>query len=886
MRWFFVGQCCLHQLSSRPCHWLFSTMYIGNRIRLFIGAFCIPALLAATYCLHLWFQHGMQLHQQQMLLQDVTRIQQRINADLLRLQQLLMLYAPMAEQSEVKRAWEPLLGGHGINLFIFRQQLQQVLGGQFPTARQLSSQLQHPTWLESQGGGILFIDQQPVMLGYLHLSDGQLLLATHWLNPNYLQALEDENIVELRQLQPFSALPQSHPTTFSQQLSLPSLGRDLVMLEVRMPSQPTSLMQWHNLPVLIILLGAALLVLLGYGWLRFKLLAPFSRLMAELEQIDPSARNPKRLSGEGGAEFAVLADRINELLLRNSRHKERSRITLESIAEAVLLTDRHARIIYLNPQAEKLLGIGRRQALKATLGELFDSANSLDAEIKQFMSSGSRQAEHRKMKLVLSKPQILDRALSNLCDADGEIIGSVIVLRDITEEEQLKQQLQRKAAYDTTTGLLNRGAFEEQLPQFVAHARSLAVCYLDLEQFKLINDNCGHDAGDRMLGLVAKTIAAEVTGQELLARLGGDEFGLVIRDRTPVDVTRLLKRITQQVHLQTVHHQGIHYRVGVSIGVAFCQNDSRCVDELLKDADIACIAAKRKGCNQIHIFDCHNQELAYERNAPQWALRITRAIEAHELLLYFQPIRNLNGRSQRQRLEILLRIKGDNGRILPPAQFIAAAERFKLMPEVDREVIRMAFDWLAMHRSLSQEISMSINLSANSLGADGMLEYIAEQQELYAIPSHCICFEITETSAIQNRQRAMEMLKAMRKLGFSLALDDFGSGFASYGYLRELPVDYVKIDGCFVRQLAGNDRDYAIVKSIHDVCRTMGIETVAEFVESQAIIDKLNEIGIDYAQGYAIGYPKPLQQFSLLGTGLRLVKANTATTDIEASTSV
>ncbi|MCL1076274.1 putative bifunctional diguanylate cyclase/phosphodiesterase [Shewanella dokdonensis] len=852
-------------------------MYIGNRIRLFIGAFCIPALLIATYCLNLWFQHGMQQHQQQLLQQDVTRIQQRITADLLRLQQLLTLYAPMLEQQEVKRAWEPLLGGHDISLFIFRQQqLQLLLGGQFPTARQLANRLQVPSWLDTQGGGILFINERPVMLGYLRLPDGQLLLASHWLNPQYLAGLESENIVEFRQLQPFSALPQTHPATFSQQLSLPSLGNDSVMLEVRMSPKPTLLMQRHNLSILLILFGAALLIVaLGYAWLRLKLLAPFSRLMTELAQVDPSVRNPARLSGKGGGEFAVLADRINELLLRIYRHKERSRITLESIAEAVILTDRHARIIYLNPQAEKLLGVSRRQALKATLGELFDSANSLDAEIKQFMSSGCRQAEHCKMTLVLLQPRILDRALSNLCDADGEIVGSAIVLRDITDEERLKQQLQHKADYDTTTGLLNRGAFEGQLPNFVVHAHTLAVCYLDLEQFKLINDNCGHEAGDRMLALVANAIATEVTEQELFARLGGDEFGLVIRDRTALEVTRLLKRIVQQVHLQTIHHQGIHYRVGVSIGVAFCQDELRSTDELLKDADIACIAAKRKGSNQIHIFDGRNQELAYERNAPQWALRITRAIEAHELLLYFQPIRNLNGRCQRQRLEILLRIKGDNGRILPPAQFIAAAERFKLMPDVDREVIRMAFDWLAMHRSLSQEISMSINLSANSLGADGMIEYITEQQELYAIPSSCICFEITETSAIQNRQRAMDMLKAMRKLGFSLALDDFGSGFASYGYLRELPVDYVKIDGCFVQQLAGNSRDYAIVKSIHDVCRTMGIETVAEFVETQAIIDKLNEIGIDYAQGYAIGRPRPLAQYALPNAGLRLVKDET-----------
>lgn len=212
-------------------------------------------------------------------------------------------------------------------------------------------------------------------------------------------------------------------------------------------------------------------------------------------------------------------------------------------------------------------------------------------------------------------------------------------------------------------------------------------------------------------------------------------------------------------------------------------------------------------------------------------------------------------------MEILLRIQEPCGRILSPAQFIAAAERFKLMTDVDKEVIRKTFLWLSLNEHLWADHCLSINLSGNSLGAEGMVEYIAEQLNRFDIPSSCICFEITETSAIQNRNRAMDMLNRLRKLGFSFALDDFGSGFASYGYLRELPVDYVKIDGCFVKTIASNAKDYAIVKSIHDVCCVMGIETVAEFVENQEIIDKLSDIGINYAQGYAIGRPQSLDLY-------------------------
>ncbi|MFQ6372469.1 putative bifunctional diguanylate cyclase/phosphodiesterase [Shewanella sp. YIC-542] len=846
-------------------------MYIDNRIRLFIGVFCLPALLAVTYCLNLWFEHDITQHQQQMLQQDVQRIQQRISADMLHLQQLLMLYTPVLTQPAAA-AIDATDSDTDISLFVAPKSLatlHPLVAGPFPAATQLLAKLQGQRWLGAPGSGILFIEEQPVMLSYRYLPDGRLLLASQWLSQDYLSSLDASHLAALRWLRPFDALT---PAVNYQQLSLPALGNEPVILEIRMAPQAAPLMQWHNLPVIgILLVGGICLLALGYVWLRFKLMRPFAQLMDELAQIDPGTRNPAILSGRGGGEFTILADRINALVLRICRHKEHSRITLESIAEAVLLTDRHARVIYLNPQAERLLGINRRQAMTTTLSELFQSANSLDAEIKQFMSAGSRQPEHYKMTLSLSRPRILDRALSNLRDASGNIVGSVIVLRDITDEERLKHQLQRRADYDAITALLNRRAFEDQLPDFVAHARTLAVCYLDLEQFKLINDNCGHAAGDRMLALVARAIETQLRTQDLLARLGGDEFGLVIRDCSSLEVIRQLKEIVHQVNLQTIQHQGVHYRVGVSIGVAFSQEEPRKADELLKDADIACIAAKRKGSSQIHIFDGRNRELAYERNAPQWALRITRAIEARQLLLYFQPIRNLNGRCERQRLEILLRIQDENGRVLPPGQFIAAAERFKLMQDVDKEVIRMAFEWLAAHRTLCHEIVMSINLSANSLGADGMLEYITAQQARYGIPSSCVCFEITETSAIQNRQQAMSMLKAMRQQGLSLALDDFGSGFASYGYLRELPVDYVKIDGCFVRQLAGNPRDYAIVKSIHDVCRTMGIETVAEFIESQDIIDKLNEIGIHYAQGYAIGRPMPLAQYRLPSSGLRVV---------------
>lgn len=616
----------------------------------------------------------------------------------------------------------------------------------------------------------------------------------------------------------------------------------------------------------IILLGV-LIVALGYIWLRAGLLKPFKSMMKQLALVDPTASVYRPVSGEGNAELEVLASRVNSLLARIYQQKERGKTTLESIAEAVILTDIDAKVIYMNPKAESLLDVASCYAVGQSLASLLKAGEQLNQAVFHCMRLGETTPQVAKIKLLTATPRVIERSISNVLNHDKEITGTVVVLRDITQEELLKRQLQKRANFDGITGLLNRQAFEEQLPQFASQAKRIAVCYLDLEQFKLINDSCGHTAGDRMLVLVARAIQSCLGPQTLLARLGGDEFGLVICDSTALSVAQQLKQIIAQVSLQVLHDKNCNYKVGLSIGVAFGRAPYINALELLKDADIACIAAKAKGTNQIHFYDDKDKELTYQRNAPKWAVRIAQAIEENELLLYYQPIRGLGASSKRQRMEILLRIQEPCGRILAPAQFIAAAERFKLMPEIDKEVIRKAFLWLSLNPQLWPDHCISINLSGNSLGAEGMVEYIAQQQHIFDIPSQCVCFEITETTAIQNRQRGMEMLRQLRKLGFSFALDDFGSGFASYGYLRELPVDYVKIDGCFVKNLAVNAKDYAIVKSIQDVCRVMGIETVAEFVENQEIIDRLQVIGINYAQGYAIGRPQPLasycQQFDM-----------------------
>ncbi|WP_335912369.1 putative bifunctional diguanylate cyclase/phosphodiesterase [Shewanella indica] len=841
-------------------------MHIGKKIGVFILGFCIPALLVVAYCLNFWFEYSLGQFRQQTLEHEYVGIEQQFTRESRRLLQLARLYVPILEMpsDSLLAGWVEGLQSSNISLFHLHQgKVTALANGKTRVLEQKVPPADMFAALDKEAFGAAVVNGQPLQIGFYRFDDDEALIVTRLLTPVHLQSLGQTNLI-----QSVTLVPLRQPVSIGQHLKLfsqvpvPTLLDEPFVLQIRQQSDAFERLEWQSLlVVMLLLLGGMLMVAIGYLWLRRGLLKPFDRLMTELKEIDPSARRYTHISGCGGAEFKVLADRINNLLLRIFQQNERSRITLESIAEAVILTNNKAKVIYLNPQAESLLGLRSQQALGRTLDSLLKSDDQLDEELLAFMSSGNRQPEYSKVTLQMQQPRIMERAVSNLCNHKGKVIGAVTVLRDITQEETLKQQLRLKASVDGITGLYNRSAFEERLPGFAEGADTLALCYLDLEQFKLINDNCGHDAGDQMLVMVARAIESCLQGDEMLARLGGDEFGLAVRNRSALEVAKLLKQLVKQVCLQVLPCGGAHYRVGVSSGVAFHRGPCMAPAELLKDADIACLAAKRKGSNQIHFFDDRNKELANERNAPKWAVRIARAIEDKELLLYFQPIKGLNGCCRRQRLEILLRIRDNSGRILPPAQFIAAAERFKLMPDVDREVIRKAFLWLSEHPQLWPEISISINLSGNSLGSEGMLDYIAEMQGRYGIPSSCVCFEITETSAIQNRTRAMEMLNQLRRLGFAFALDDFGSGFASYGYLRELPVDYVKIDGCFVRHLASNAKDYAIVKSIHDVCRVMGIETVAEFVENQEIVDKLLEIGVDYAQGYAIGRPKPLEQF-------------------------
>ncbi|MGS0682426.1 putative bifunctional diguanylate cyclase/phosphodiesterase [Shewanella sp. 125m-7] len=784
-------------------------MQIGKKVVLVIFGICIPLLVAACLTGMAWLHGEANTIRSHVIERELASIESQINRELARFQRL---------QADYQTDY----------------QAEKQAGSE----RQVIVSLLNDDYLET--------------LAKAHFAT-QIKIAAGSAKPDVLLGnLFDNLFVD----------------TVTAELNLPALlNQQQAHLVITFSNQLFSRMAWQfNLLLFGLLASVIALLLAGYFWLRVSVLKPLNRFSAQFIGLEQNAKQRLLISREEGGAFEVLTHNITQninLLLDSVYQQDRqSQVILQSIAEVVILTDINANVSYINPYAERLLKLSSLQAQSKKLHELLPGNQSISDKVTRFLQRTSTHTESIHLRLDNGMPKLMSGSLAPFSNDSGEVIGAVLVLKDSTQEILLKRQLQRQTHLDPVTNLLNRAAFEDRFTAFSHTSQSLAVVYFDLEQFKLINDSCGHTVGDKMLSKVAKAIESCLPSNVLFGRIGGDEFGLILKDCSALNVAKLIKRIIASVASQMVTHNDTGYRVGVSAGVALSSlNKQTNLLELLKDADIACHAAKRKGCNQVHFYDARDQDLSYQRNAPKWAVRIVQAIERNELILYYQKIKCLSSHSQRQRLEILLRIQEPGGRILPPAQFIAAAERFKLIVDVDKEVIRKTFLWLSLNEPLWDDHCLSINLSGNSLGAEGMVDFILKQQRRFGIPSSCICFEITETSAIQNRSRAMKMLLDLRKRGFAFALDDFGSGFASYGYLKEMPVDYVKIDGCFVKNLAHNAKDYAIVKSVNDVCRVMGIETVAEFVENQEIIDKLEVIGINYAQGYGIGRPQALESY-------------------------
>ena len=455
------------------------------------------------------------------------------------------------------------------------------------------------------------------------------------------------------------------------------------------------------------------------------------------------------------------------------------------------------------------------------------------------------------------------RVISGVTDETATVL---IVCEDCTEAHDLSEQLSYQASHDALTGLVNRRAFENRLERVLETARrhhtTHALCYLDLDQFKVINDTCGHVAGDELLRQLSRYLSAQVRKRDTLARLGGDEFGVLMERCSLEQARRVAEALRKAIESFRFLWEEKSFSVGVSIGLVPVTRASEHITGVLRAADNACYAAKDTGRNRIHLYHEADAELVKRHREMQWVVRMNRALEDDRFHLSFQPIVPIDGGSSDwTHYELLLWMEDEDGRILPPGAFLPAAERYNLAARLDRWVIDAAFEWLTRHPAHLEDLSLcAINLSGHSLGDQKFLDSLIDRFRERAIPANKICFEITETAAISNLADAARFVKALKALGCRFALDDFGSGLSSFAYLRSLSVDYVKIDGMFVRDIHRDSIDLALVKSINDIGHIMGKKTIAEFVDSEAVLEKLGEIGVDFVQGHAIGKPRPLSE--------------------------
>ncbi|MEZ5581724.1 MAG: EAL domain-containing protein [Candidatus Competibacteraceae bacterium] len=454
---------------------------------------------------------------------------------------------------------------------------------------------------------------------------------------------------------------------------------------------------------------------------------------------------------------------------------------------------------------------------------------------------------------------------NNLLDITTRLAG---YRRDCYTEKGGRAKLSWQARHDNLTGLVNRREFErriERLLHTIQHDDNKhAMCFLDLDQFKIVNDTCGHTAGDELLRQLATIIHREVRKRDTLARLGGDEFAVIMEHCTLDQALRVANVLLKAIQDYVFSWEGYTFRVGASIGLVSIDSSTPNFSELLKQADAACYMAKDLGRNRIHIYYNEDESLVRRHGEMQWVTRIQRALEENRYCLYAQRMCPLLNRSE-QHYELLIRMIGTDGGHILPGAFLPAAERYNMMAELDKWVIDHTFNQLQTHREFQASIDMlSINISGQSLTKETFLEFVRARLKKSGIDTRKICFEITETSAITNLNLANDFIAVLHDEGCRFALDDFGSGLSSFGYLKNLNVDFLKIDGMFVRDIATDPIDRTMVRSINEIGQALGIKTIAEFVENDEIKNLLREIGVDYAQGYGIHKPQLLTELIAL----------------------
>ena len=558
----------------------------------------------------------------------------------------------------------------------------------------------------------------------------------------------------------------------------------------------------------------------------------------------------------------------------NPIEKEKAAITLQSISEGIISLDANGYIEYMNTMAELLTGVNLEDALDRKLDEVLFLIDEINSEpviplISLFESDASQSEtpRHLRIKHVASGfTSAVEISTSPIVTNSGQSIGNVLVIHDISDLRHLSQQLMYQASHDSLTGLINRAEFEKRLKLLLDDAcqnkNKHVMCYIDLDQFKTVNDTCGHLAGDELLRQISAQLMTHTKSRDTLGRLGGDEFGLLLTNCTIDHAREVTERIRKTVMSHRFHYDDKIFHIGASIGVVIIDQHAGTLDDVLSTVDSACYLAKEAGRNRVH-FVVQDDEVIHRRKTElHWVQQIQHALAEDRFELYTQPIIALDpSLEESHHQEILLRMISTNGEVIEPKSFITAAQRYNMMAAIDRWVIYQAFRRFSDSEDPVNDEAYSytsINISGQSINDDEFVDFLLGQIEQYRIDTTRLCFEVAESAVIANLNRATQFMEALKPSGCRFALDNFCSSLSSFSYIKNLPIDYLKIDGHFMQNLIDDEIDSTVVSAIRDVTSLLGVNTIAETVEDKYTFNALKTLGIDYAQGYFISPPKNL----------------------------
>jgi diguanylate cyclase (GGDEF)-like protein/PAS domain S-box-containing protein len=566
-----------------------------------------------------------------------------------------------------------------------------------------------------------------------------------------------------------------------------------------------------------------------------------------------------------------------KLLAELAEQHELLSVTLHSIGDAVITTDAAGVVTWLNPVAEKIAGMASNAAKGCPLDQVF---SLLDEETGQPSAFPLAHALQHSQLAEAEKPTVLivrngqqfciEVSAAPIAGPTGQLQGAVLVLHDVTEQRRQSKEITYRAQHDSLTGLVNRAEFEARLHRALAKTQAegcvhTLIC-IDMDQFKIINDTCGHAAGDRLLQNVANLFTNVARATDTVARLGGDEFAVLLEHCTRQNAEVIAQQICNRLDESRFVHEGKRFRVSASIGLVPIDGTLTTPIEIMQAADRSCYAAKEAGRNRVHTWFEEDENLRARHSEMQWATRLENAFDEERFRLYAQRILPLGDGKGGNHLEVLLRLVESDGTVISPGAFFSAAERFNMATRIDRLVLRKAVDQLLGLPTLANFDTICVNISGQSVSDRAFhREAISILSAAGPAVCQCICLEITETVAITNLTEARHFIEQVKRLGLRIALDDFGAGAATFGYLKSLPINILKIDGQFVRNLVTDPLDEAAMRCFVDVARIMGVKLVAECVETEAVLVRLRELGVHYAQGYLLHRPEPIE--NVLGSG-------------------